>query len=108
MHAVFFFIMHLSMYSPTTPPSGLSGALLGALTQNFCSTMGHLTSGYVKSPPHPHVATGAHWGFDILCLPHCGEFDIRVCQIPTIAPYNPEGGVVGEYIDKCINFTIGF
>ena len=41
--------------------------------------------------------------FDILCLPHCGEFDIRVCQIPTIAPYNPEGGVVGEYIDRCIN-----
>ena len=40
--------------------------------------------------------------FDILCLPHCGEFDIRVCQIPTIAPYNPEGGVVGEYIDRCI------
>ena len=40
--------------------------------------------------------------FDILCLPHCGEFDIRVCQIPTIAPYNPEGGVVGGYIDRCI------
>ena len=38
----------------------------------------------------------------ILCLPHCGKFDIRVCQIPTIAPYNPEGGVVGEYIDRCI------
>ena len=36
-------IMHLSMYSPTTPPSGLSGALLGELTQNFCPTMGHLT-----------------------------------------------------------------
>ena len=43
--------------------------------------------------------------FDILCLPHCGEFDIRVCQIPTIAPYNPEGGVVGEYIDRCISYT---
>ena len=44
--------------------------------------------------------------FDILCLPHCGEFDIRVCQIPTIAPYNPEGGVVGEYIDRCIGTKI--
>ena len=44
--------------------------------------------------------------FDILCLPHCGEFDIRVCQIPTIAPYNPEGGVVGEYIDRCIRPTL--
>ena len=34
---------------------------------------------------------GAYWGFDSLCLPHRGEFDIRVCQIPTIAPYNPKG-----------------
>ena len=58
--------------------------------------MGHLTSGYVKSPSHPYVATGANWGFDILCLPHCAEFDIRVCQIPTIAPYNPEGGWWGN------------
>ena len=35
-------LMHLSMYSPTTPP-GLSGALLGALTQKHCPTMGHMT-----------------------------------------------------------------
>ena len=27
---------------PHYPPSGLSGALLGALTQNYCPTMGHL------------------------------------------------------------------
>ena len=40
----------------------------------------------------------ANWGFDILCLPHCGEFDIRVCQIPTIAHISRGG----EYIDKCI------
>ena len=55
---------------------------------------------------NPHVEAGAYmgtyWGFDILCLPHCGEFDTRACQITTIAPYNPEGGeVVGEYIDRC-------
>ena len=31
--------------------------------------------------------------------PTVGEFDARACQIPTIAPYKPEGGVVGEYID---------
>ena len=31
-------------------------------------------------------------GFDLFCSPHCGEFDIRVCQIPTIAPYNLKGG----------------
>ena len=43
-------------------------------------------------------------GFDLFCSPHCGAFDIRVCQIPIIAPYNPEGGVVGEYIDRCIMF----
>ena len=34
--------------------------------------------------------------------PTVGEFDARACQIPTIAPYKPEGGVVGEYIDRCI------
>ena len=38
----------------------------------------------------------------MLDLPHCGVFDILVCQIPTIAPYKPEGGVVGLYIDRCI------
>ena len=43
-------------------------------------------------------------GFDTLSLPHYRAFDIRVCQIPTIAPYNPEGGggLVGQYIDRCI------
>ena len=35
--------MHLSMYCPTTPPSGVSGALQGELTRNCCPTMGHLT-----------------------------------------------------------------
>ena len=28
----------------------------------------------------------------MLDLPHYGSFDILVCQIPTIAPYKPEGG----------------
>ena len=38
-------------------------------------------------------------------LPYYGAFDIRLCQIPTIAPYMPEGGggVVGQYIDRCIS-----
>ena len=31
-----------------------------------------------------------------------GAFDIRLCQIPTIAPYMPKGGVVGQYIDRRI------
>ena len=42
---------------------------------------------------------GCIGGFDTLSLPHYRAFDIRVCQIPTIAPYNPEGVVVGQYID---------
>ena len=70
--------MHLaiSMYYPTTSPSGLSGALLGELTQNYCPTiMGHLTKAYRWTNPfknlgmsksNPHVVTGAyvglHWG----------------------------------------------
>ena len=28
---------------PHHPPSGLSGALVGELTQKYCPTMGHLT-----------------------------------------------------------------
>ena len=43
-------------------------------------------------------------------LSYYGAFDIRLCQIPTIAPYMPEGGggggggggAVGQYIDRCI------
>ena len=31
-------------------------------------------------------------GFDMLSVPHYGEFDFMVCQIPTIAPPMPEGG----------------
>ena len=38
----------------------------------------------------------------MLGLPHYGAFDILVCQIPTIAPYKPEGG--GVYIDRCITY----
>ena len=34
--------------------------------------------------------------FDILCLPHCGEFDIRVCQIPTMPHIIPRGGWWGN------------
>ena len=35
--------MHLSMYSPTSPPSGIHGAIVGELTLNFSPTLGHLT-----------------------------------------------------------------
>ena len=45
---------------------------------------------------------GCIGGFDILSMPHYRAFEMRVCQIPTIAPYNPEGGLVGQYIDRCI------
>jgi len=59
------------------------------------------------SVTNPHGVPGANvgltWGFDTLGLPHHGAFDIQLCQIPTIAPYKPEGGgVVGQYIDRCI------
>ena len=44
-------------------------------------------------------------GFDI-DLPYYGAFDIWLCQIPTIAPYMPEGGGVGQHIDRCISYNI--
>ena len=52
----------------------------------------------------PRYNWGQRWGFDTIGLPYYGAFDIRLCQIPTIAPYMPEGGggVVGQYIDRCI------
>ena len=44
---------------------------------------------YVKS----RLATGGQrWGFDLIGFPYYGAFDIQLCQIPTIAPYMPEGG----------------
>jgi len=46
----------------------------------------------------PTLHLGFTWEFDLLDLPHYGAFDILMCQIPTIAPYKPEGrGVVGLY-----------
>jgi len=57
------------------------------------------------SNPHrgPGARMGLTQGFDTLSLPHYGAFDIRLCQIPTIASLSPEGGgVVGQYIDRCI------
>ena len=40
----------------------------------------------------PRCNWGQRWGFDTIGLPYYGAFDIRLCQIPTIAPYMPEGG----------------
>ena len=34
---------------------------------------------------------GSIGGFDELGFPHYREFDIRLDQIPTMVPYNPEG-----------------
>ena len=53
----------------------------------------------------PRCNWGQRWGFDTIGLPYYGAFDIRLCQIPTIAPYMPEGGVVGQYIDRCISLV---
>ena len=40
----------------------------------------------------PRCNWGQRWGFDTIGLPYYGAFDIRLCQIPTIGPYMPEGG----------------
>ena len=105
---------------PHHPPLGPKWGFTGGIDTKplphygaFDTGINRLTSYRELLPPsNPHVATGAYmgayWGFDSLCLPHCGEFDIRVCQIPTIAPYNPEGGMVGEYIDRCIISLLGY
>ena len=43
----------------------------------------------------------------MLDLSHYREFDISVCQIPTIAPYKPEGGWCGyTLIDTLIVFSV--
>ena len=94
--------MHLSMYSPTTPPLGPKWGFTGGIDTKLLPHYGAFDTS-IDSIFDISIDTSIDISiFDILCLPHCGEFDIRVCQIPTIAPYNPEGGVVGEYIDRCI------
>ena len=40
----------------------------------------------------PRCNWGQRWGFYMIGLPYYGAFDIRLCQIPTIAPYMPERG----------------
>ena len=84
-------------HHPPPPPSGLSGALLGALTQNFCPSQ------------IPATSPCCNWGqlgiWHTLFAPlwriwHQG----MSTWIPTIAPYNPEGGGWwgNSYIDRCI------
>ena len=48
---------------------------------------------FVMSNPEliPRCNWGQRWGFDTIGLPYYGAFDIRLCQIPTIAPYMPKG-----------------
>ena len=60
----------------------------------------------VKSPSWTWGSYGAYTGiWHTISLPHYGAFEIRLCQIPTIAPLSPEGGVVGQYIDRYIKFS---
>ena len=112
--------MHLSMYCPTTPPpppplgrkwgftGGIDTKLLphyGAFDDRSVSAqMFFVVTSFAMSNPEliPRCNWGQRWGFDTIGLPYYGAFDIRLCQIPTIAPYMPEGGVVGQYIDRCI------
>ena len=93
---------------PHHSTSGTGGAIVGSLTATFAPpTLGHLTyflriktMSNVKSPMTKKVFMVGY-----LIVPcHYGVFDNMACQIPTIASYMPEG-VVGEYIDRCINRT---
>ena len=65
------------MYCPITP-LGLNGVLLGESTQNYCSTMEHLTKAQTQATyvimSNPHVTTA--WG-PVLGA-HYREFNIRV------------------------------
>ena len=81
--------------------SGLSGALLGALTQNCTLLWGINFDNHFSIQSFValiHVKTlccncglrGAELAYDTLSLLYYEAFDIRACQIPTIAPYNPE------------------
>ena len=74
---------------------------MGNLTKKNCIKFQFFR---VKSPSW---TWGSYGGFDTLSLPHYGAFEIRLCQIHTIAPLSPEGwGVVGQYIDRCITVSI--
>ena len=95
--------MYLSMYCPTTPlrPKwGFTGGIDTKVLPHYgASDKGidrqRFFTSWVCQIPMLQLGLnymGTYWGFDLFCLPHCGAFDIRVCQIPTIAPYNPEGG----------------
>ena len=122
--------MHLSMYCPTTPPpppplgrkwgftGGIDTKLLphyGAFDDRSVSAqIFFVVTSFAMSNPEliQHCNWGQRWGFDTIGLPYYGAFDIRLSQIPTIAPYMPEGGgggggVVGQYIDRCIKGTYG-
>ena len=98
--------MHLSMYCPTTPllgrkwgfTEGIDTKLLphyGAFDDRSVSAqIFFVVTYFAMSNPEliPRCNWGQRWGFDTIGLPYYGAFDIRLCQIPTIAPYMPEGG----------------
>ena len=81
--------MHLSICCPTLPLLGCIGDLPGDLTQDFPPGVGNLT---VKSLMLPRGSIEMYTGFDTLVRPLRGEFDIGLCQIPTIPPMLPGRG----------------
>ena len=84
--------MHLSICCPTLPLLGCIGDLPGDLMQDFPPGVGNLT---VKSLMLPRGSIEMYTGFDTLAHP---EFDIGLCQIPTIPPMLPGRGRVGQHI----------
>ena len=93
-------VMHLSICCPTLSLLGCIGDLPGDLTQDFPPGVGNLT---VKSLMLPRGSIEMYTGFDTLARPLWGEFDIGLCQIPTIPPMLPGRGRVGQHIDRCIS-----
>ena len=86
-------------------PLGHRWGLIGGSDIKQLPIMGHLTKKKLAMS-NPHSPTGSYmwlyWG--IIGHNHFAPlwvFDIRVCQLPTIAPYNPEGSV-GQYIHTYI------
>ena len=91
------------MYCPTIPPLGVSGALKGGIDTKLLPHYGAFDDRSVSAQIFFVVTSfamsnpalqqwGQRWGFDTIGFPYYGAFDIRLCQIPTIAPYMPEGG----------------
>ena len=90
-------IMHLSMYSPTTPSD---------LMANLCPILGYLTYLYLMKTLQCQIPYDYIVGDLIYMVGHLTRADCPICQHgmsnPHYSPTCAQVGGSGEYSDRCI------